>query len=121
VLERCEVTTMTIIAQCLREHYFFFVATPSPVSATEPGELLALLSIVRVPLRVPSAVGLKVTLTEHLDLGPIVAPHPFSAMKSPPAPTLSNVIGVVLLLFRSVTLCGLLTALFPNTTLPKLM
>lgn len=93
---------------------------PLPVSPTEPGELLALLLIVNVPSRVPSAVGLKVTVTEHLDLGPIVAPHPLTIAKSPLATMLENVTGVVLLLFRIVTFLGLLTAPVPNTTLPSL-
>jgi hypothetical protein len=87
---------------------------------TELGELFALLLIVSVPLREPSAVGLKVTVTEHLDLGPIVAPHPLNAAKSPLATMLESVTGVVLLLLEIVTFFGLLTAPAPNTTLPSL-
>jgi hypothetical protein len=59
-------------------------------------------------------------LTEHLDFGPTVAPHPFTIAKSPVAAMLENVTGVVLLLFNIVTFLGLLTAPFPNTTLPSL-
>ncbi len=59
-------------------------------------------------------------LTEHLDLGPIVAPHPFTIAKSPLLTMLENVTGVVLLLFEIVIFLGLLTAPFPNTTLPSL-
>ena len=59
-------------------------------------------------------------LTEHLDLGPTVAPHPSTIAKSPLAPMLENVTGVVLLLFEIVIFLGLLTAPFPNTTLPSL-
>jgi hypothetical protein len=82
--------------------------------------LSASLLIVSVPPRAPSAVGLNVTLTEHLDLGPIVAPHPFTIAKSPLATILENVTGVVLLLFAIVIFLGLLTAPGPNTTLPSL-
>ena len=39
------------------------VPAPVPVSATETGLLLALLAMVSAPLRVPDAVGVKVTLT----------------------------------------------------------
>ena len=91
-----------------------------PVRPTDVGELFALLLIVSVPPRVPSTVGLKVMLTEHLDFGLIVAPHPFTIAKSPLARMLVNVTGAVLLLFEIVTFLGLLTAPFPNTTLPSL-
>ena len=82
--------------------------------------MFALLLIMSAPPRVPSTVGLKVMLTEHLDLGPIVVPHPFTIAKSPLAAMLENVTGVVLLLFEIVIFLGLLTAPFPNTTLPSL-
>jgi hypothetical protein len=82
--------------------------------------LFALLLMLSVLLCAPSAVGLKVTLTEHLDFGPIVAPHPFTIAKSPLATMLENETGVVLLVFAIVTFLGLLTAPFPNTTLPSL-
>ena len=93
---------------------------PTPVRPTELGELFALLLIVSVPPREPSAVGLNLTVTEHLDLGRIVAPHPLTIAKSPLAAMLENVTGVVLLLFEIVTFFGLLTLPFPNTTLPSL-
>ena len=76
--------------------------------------------MVSVPPRVPRAVGEKVTVTEHLDLGPIVTPHPLTIAKSPLATMLENVTAVVLLLFWIVTCWGLLTAPLPNTTLPSL-
>ena len=82
--------------------------------------MFALLLMVSVPLRAPGAVGLNVTLTEHLDFGPIVAPHPFTIAKSPLASMLEKVTGVVLLLFAIVIFLGLLTAPAPNTTLPSL-
>jgi hypothetical protein len=82
--------------------------------------LFALLLMLSVPLRVPAAVGLKVIVTEHLALGPTVAPHPFTIAKSPLAAMLENVTGVVLLLFEIEIFLGLLTAPFPNTTLPSL-
>lgn len=93
---------------------------PIPVRTTEVGELFALLLIESMPLCAPSAVGLKVTVTEHFDLGPIAAPHPFTIAKSPLAVMLENVTGVFLLLFEIVIFLGLLTAPFPNTTLPSL-
>jgi len=79
-----------------------------------------LLLIVSVPPRTPSAVGVKVTLTVHLDLAPIVAPHPDTIAKSPLAAMLEKMTGVVLLLFWIVTFLGLLVAPCPNTTLPRL-
>ena len=78
-----------------------------PVRPTELGELFALLLIVSVPPREPRAVGLNVTVTEHLDLDAIVAPHPFTIAKSPLPAMLENVTGVVLLLFAIVTFFGL--------------
>jgi hypothetical protein len=93
---------------------------PLPVSPIESCGFCALLSIVSVPIRAPKAVGENRTVTVHLDLGLIVAPHPFAAAKSPPAAMLENVTVVVLLLFSIVTCLGLLTPPFPNTTLPSL-
>lgn len=80
----------------------------------------ALLPIVSVPPAGPIAVGLNVTLNEHLPLGRSDAPHPFTIVKSPLATMLENVTGVVLLLFSSVTFFGLLLLPAPNTTLPSL-
>jgi hypothetical protein len=82
--------------------------------------LFALLLMLSVPPREPRAVGLNVTVTEHLDLGPIVAPHPFTIAKSPLATMPENVTAMVLLLFAILICLGLLTAPFPNTTLPSL-
>ena len=82
--------------------------------------MFALLLMVSVPPRVPRAVGEKVTVTEHLDLGPIVTPHPLTIAKSPLATMLENVTAVLLLLFAIVIFLGLLMALCPNTTLPSL-
>ena len=73
-----------------------------------------------VPPRVPRAVGLKVTVTVHFDLAPIVAPHPDTIAKSPLAAMLEKMTDVVLLLFWIVTFFGLLVAPCPNTTLPRL-
>jgi hypothetical protein len=81
--------------------------------------LFALLLMLSVPPREPRAVGLNVTVTEHLDLGPIVAPHPFTIAKSPLATMPENVTAMVLLLFAILICLGLLTAPFPNTTLPR--
>jgi len=85
------------------------------------GELCALLSIVKLPVRLPNAVGEKRSVTLHFDLGPIVAPHPLTIVKSPLTPILETVTGSVLLLFWTVILCGLLWAPPPNSTLPKLI
>lgn len=81
--------------------------------------MFALLLMLSVPPREPRAVGLNVTVTEHLDLGPIVAPHPFTIAKSPLATMPENVTAMVLLLFAILICLGLLTAPFPNTTLPR--
>ncbi len=93
---------------------------PLPVRLTDRGELLALLLIVSVPARVPKPVGENRIVTEHLDLGLIVASQPLTIAKSPLVTMLENVTGVVLLSFMSVTCLGLLTAPSPNTTLPSL-
>jgi hypothetical protein len=72
-----------------------------------------------VPPREPRAVGLNVTVTRHLDFGAIVAPHPLTIAKSPLATMRENVTAMVLLLFAILICLGLLTAPFPNTTLPR--
>jgi hypothetical protein len=110
------------IRACVSNHqFYFFGATPVPVSSTEPTESLALLWIVSAPLRAPSAVGENVIVTTHLPSCRIMTPHSFCILKSPLTPMLVKVTGVVSLLFWIVTLCALLTALVPNTTLPKLI
>jgi hypothetical protein len=81
--------------------------------------LFALLLMLSVPPREPRAVGLNVTVTEHLDMGAMVAPHPFTIAKSPLATMPENVTAMVLLLFAILICLGLLTAPFPNTTLPR--
>jgi hypothetical protein len=99
---------------------YLFARVPFPIRRTF-GELLALLWMVSVPVRLPNAVGEKRSVTTQLDLGPIVAPQPFTIVKSPLTPMLETVTAVVLLLFWTVSLCGLLWARSPKTTLPKLI
>jgi hypothetical protein len=82
--------------------------------------LFALLLMVSVPPREPRAVGLNVTVTEHLDLGPMLAPHPLTIAKSPLATMPEKVTAMVLLLFAILICLDLLMAPFPNTTLPRL-
>ena len=49
---------------------------PLPVRLTDCGELFALLLTVSVPPLVPRPVGENRIVSEHLSLGPIVAPQP---------------------------------------------
>ena len=61
-------------------------ASPVPVSATVCGLPEALSVVVRVPVRVPEAVGVKVTVTTHSARALSVAPAPpqlFDCAKSP--------------------------------------
>ena len=90
-----------------------------PLRSIDRGELLALLLNVSVPSRVPKSVGENRIVTEHFDLGPIVAPQPFTIAKSPLVVMLENVTDVALLLFMIVMCWGLLTAPSPNTILPN--
>ena len=93
---------------------------PLPVRLTDCGELFALLLTVSVPPLVPRPVGENRIVSEHLSLGPIVAPQPLTIGKSALVTMLENVTVVVLLSFLIVTCLGLLTAPSPNTTLPRL-
>ena len=56
---------------------------PVPESDTVCGLPEALSVIVRVPLRLPDALGVKVTVTVQLPLGPITLPQLFVSAKSP--------------------------------------
>ena len=59
------------------------VATPFPERAAVCGLLLAESVTVRVPARVPTAVGLNVTLIVQDALAPMLEPHVFVWLKSP--------------------------------------
>jgi hypothetical protein len=59
------------------------VPVPVPDSATVLGLFDALLVIVNEPLRVPDAVGRKLTLTVHEAFTPIDVPQVFVWLKSP--------------------------------------
>ena len=58
-------------------------AVPVPVSETVCGLLEALSVMVKLPLRVPLAVGVKVTLTVQLELVATLAPQLLLCAKSP--------------------------------------
>jgi len=92
---------------------------PLPDSGTASGEFVALLVIVRVPARVPRAVGEKLIVTLHFLRGAIVGPHPLAREKSPLATMAAKVTAVVPLLVITTRL-GLLLEPAPNTTLPRL-
>jgi hypothetical protein len=55
-------------------------SSPVPDRATACGLVAALSAMVRVAVRVPPAVGLKVTVTLHVPLGGTVAPEQVSAL-----------------------------------------
>ncbi len=58
-------------------------ATPEPVSETDWGLLEAASVMVSVPVRVPAAVGVKVTLTVQLELAATLVPQLLVCAKSP--------------------------------------
>jgi hypothetical protein len=60
-------------------------ASPPPLKAAVCGEPLALSMIVRVPVRLPAAVGVKVTEIEQPAPAAILAPQVFVSVKSPDA------------------------------------
>jgi hypothetical protein len=60
-------------------------ASPTPVKATVCGEPLALSVIVSVPVRAPTAVGVKVTETMQLAPAATLAPQVLVCAKSPEA------------------------------------
>ena len=60
-------------------------AVPVPVSADVCGEPLALSAIVSVPVRVPVAVGVKVTEIVHFAPAATLAPQVLDSAKSPDA------------------------------------
>lgn len=62
-------------------------ASPPPLSATVCGELLALSVTVSVPVRVPAAVGVKVTEIMQLAPAAILGPQADVSAKSPEAAT----------------------------------
>ena len=59
--------------------------TPVPLSAIVCGEPLALSATVRVPVRVPAAVGVNLTEMEQLPPEATLDPHVFVSAKSPEA------------------------------------
>ncbi len=58
-------------------------AMPEPVSETDWGLLEAASVMVSVPVRVPAAVGVKVTLTVQLELAATLVPQLLVCAKSP--------------------------------------
>ena len=56
---------------------------PVPVSATLCGDLIALSVMLSVPVRVPAAVGVKVSMMVHVLPAPTLGPHIFVCAKSP--------------------------------------
>jgi hypothetical protein len=90
--------------------------TPLPLSDTTCGLLFALSVIVRVPVRLPVAVGVKVTLIVQFPPAATEAPHVFVCPKSPET-TIEETLKAVGRLFVNVTVFAVLevpTASFPN-------
>jgi len=102
------------------DFYFFFFVVPLPDRGIARGELVAVLVIVRAPVRVPRAVGENFIVTLHIFFGAIVGPHPEVREKSPLATMFANVTAVVVLVLVIKTRLGLLLLPPPNTTLPRL-
>jgi hypothetical protein len=80
---------------------------PDPVRLTVCGLPLALSVMVRVPLRVPVAVGVKVTLIAQVEPAATPLPQLFVSAKSPVVAMLEKCTGVVPLLVK-VTACAAL-------------
>ncbi len=80
---------------------------PVPLSATVCGLLAALSAMVRVPARLPAAVGVKVTLIAQLAPAAIDAAQLLLAPKSPLAAMLV-MLKAAFPVFLSVTVCGAL-------------
>ena len=58
-------------------------ATPEPVSETDWGLLEAASVMVSVPVRVPAALGVKLTFTVQLELAATLVPQLLLCVKSP--------------------------------------
>ncbi len=80
---------------------------PVPVRLVVCGLLPALSVTVSVPVRVPTTVGVKVTLTVHFALLATDVPQVFVCAKSPVTLTLS-IVNAAVILFVNVTVVGLL-------------
>jgi hypothetical protein len=80
-------------------------AAPSPVNVTVWGLFQALSVMFRLPVRVPFAVGVKVTLIVQLEPVPTLLPQVFVREKSPLATMLDMDSGAFPVLV-SVTACG---------------
>jgi hypothetical protein len=90
--------------------------TPLPLSDTVWGLLVALSVIVRVPVRLPVVVGVKVTLIVQFGPAGTEVPHVFVCPKSPET-TIEETLKAVGRLFVNVTVFAVLevpTASFPN-------
>jgi len=93
------------------------VAAPLPASDAICGLFAALSVTVRVPLRGPPTVGVKVTVMVHVLLPATADPQVFVWAKSPVAVMLGIVREVVRLLLRVTTMGALVV---PMGVLPKL-
>jgi len=86
-------------------------ATPVPVSVTVCGLIGALSVIAMVPLRVPVAVGVRVTLIVQLAPAARLAPHVFVTPKSEefvPVTLMLEMARLTLPVFERVTVCAAL-------------
>src|SRR6266851_3403705 len=117
--KRCGTSSLFELIAQRADRHFFFVVVPLPDRGTASGELVAVLVIVRVPVRAPRAVGENLIVTLHFLRGAIVGPHPLTREKSPLATMPANVTDDVLVLVITTRL-GLLLAPAPKTTLPRL-
>jgi hypothetical protein len=93
-------------------------AEPVPLRLTVCGLLAALSVNVSVPLRVPSVVGEKVTLIEHVAPAAMLAPQLLPAMAKSPVVVMLEKLRLLALWFVRETDLALLV--FPTANVPKL-
>src|SRR5258708_7532571 len=92
--------------------------SPLPLSFTDNGLVAELLLIVRVPFCLPTATGLKVTLTRHDEFGGSI-PQALWAVKAPDADVISTITGILCFESRLITVTSFGTLVVLIATLPN--
>src|SRR5260370_1153383 len=93
--------------------------TPVPVTATEFGELVALLTSVTTPLTLPATLGANTTFNSAVCPAAIVLPlTPLVTLNPVPLTVALEIVKLAAAVFFSCTVCEFVV---PSATLPKLM
>ncbi len=112
--------TLVVLTSCgekLRAEGDSVTAVPVPLRLTVCGLPLALSLMLRVPLRVPTAVGLNATLIVQLVCGARLLPQVFAGIMKSPEATMLLMASVVVPVFLRTTLLEALV--LPSTFTPK--